>query len=198
MPLLLRSAAPGVVESAPPPVTGLVRAADRDPAQVAFDERMVGFFLEAAELFSVPKSVAAIYGICFASAEPLSFADLGARLELSQGSISQGLRFLREIGALKVVEVEARVGEEGGPAGRRREHFEPDLELRKLARRWLEQRLARQLQSGRTRLQAVRQALPATDPADAKRLKARVKSLETWHGKGRALVPVMKTFLQLT
>ena len=97
-----------------------------------------------------------------------------------------------------VVEVEARVGEEGGPAGRRREHFEPDLELRKLARRWLEQRLARQLQSGRTRLQAVRQALPATDPADAKRLKARVKSLETWHGKGRALVPVMKTFLQLT
>lgn len=196
MPLLFRAPAAGDVASAPPVATGLVRGFDRDPAQVAFDERMVGFFLEAADLFSVPKSVAAIYGICFASPEALSFADLAARLELSQGSISQGLRFLRDIGALKVVDGPERPGEEA--AGRRREHFVPDLELRKLARRWLEQRLARQLQSGRTRLQGVRQALPTTDPAAAKLLRARLKSLETWHGKSRALVPVMKTFLKLT
>ena len=67
-------------------------AADRPAERVEFEVAVVDFFVGAAHLLGVPKSVAAIYGIVFASAAPLSFADIAARLDLSQGSISQGLR----------------------------------------------------------------------------------------------------------
>ena len=67
----------------------------------------MAFFLEAADILGVPKSVAAIYGICFASPQPLGFSEIQARLDISAGSISQGLRVLREIGALKVADFAA-------------------------------------------------------------------------------------------
>ena len=77
---------------------GLVISTERPVEQAAFDAAVVDFFVDAAGLLGVPKSVAAIYGIVFASPEPLSFADIAARLDISKGSISQGLRILREIG----------------------------------------------------------------------------------------------------
>ena len=95
----------------------LVRPGDRPAAQVAFDESLVDFFVSAADLLGVPKSVAAIYGIVFASPVPLSFAEIEARLDISKGSVSQGLRVLREVGALKEVST----------AEDRAERFTPDL-----------------------------------------------------------------------
>jgi len=53
---------------------------------VKFEEQMVSFFVDAADLLGVPKSVAAIYGIVFASPEPLSFSKISARLNFSNGS----------------------------------------------------------------------------------------------------------------
>jgi len=176
--------------------SGLINPGQRPAAVVHFEETVVGFFLDAAEILGVPKSVAAIYGLCFASAEPLSFADINDRLDISQGSISQGLRVLREMGALRVVPVEATETGVASPETRRREFFTPDLELRKLASRWIEQRLEKQLQAGKGRLQAMKEAVPAD--ASARERKARLKYLESWHRQSRALVPVIKTFLKLT
>ncbi len=184
--------------------SGLVHAEGRSPEVVAFEESVVCFFLDAAEILGVPKSVAAIYGICFASPEPLSFADIDLRLEISQGSISQGLRVLRDVGALRVVpwlEMEERSpGMPGKPHRdtRRREFFAPDLELRKLAARWIEQRLERQLQAGIGRLQAMKDAIPTGGRESVKELKARLHYLESWHHQSRALVPIIRTFLKLT
>lgn len=82
------------------PASGLVLTGGR-PSEVAdFERAMVDFFVDAADLLGVPRSVAAIYGIVFASAVPLSFADIEARLDISKGSVSQGLRVLREVGAV--------------------------------------------------------------------------------------------------
>jgi hypothetical protein len=74
------------------------------PDAAAFEQAMGGFFMEAAEVLGLPKSVAAIYAVIFASPRPLCFADVETRLQLSKGSVSQGLRFLRQIGAIKVAE----------------------------------------------------------------------------------------------
>ena len=49
----------------------------------------MAFFWESAVLLGVPKSLAAIYAVCFASPEPLSFTDVRERLDISAGSISQ-------------------------------------------------------------------------------------------------------------
>jgi DNA-binding transcriptional regulator GbsR (MarR family) len=171
-----------------PAFASLVRADGRDADVVAFEQALVSFFIEAADMLGVPKSVAAIYGVCFAAPEPLSFGDIELRLDISRGSISQGLRVLREVGALKEVSGDAD----------RRELFTPDLELRKLADHWIEHRLSKQLTSGRGRLQAITKSLPATRNGDSKVLRARLKALQTWHDKTRALLPIVKTFLKLT
>ena len=170
----------------PPP--RLVLAGDRPAEAAAFEEAVVGFFLEAADLLAVPKSVAAIYGICFASAEPLSFADINARLDISVGSISQGLRVLRGVGALKEVST----------PGDRAERFEPDIELRKLIVHYLEERVERQLNSGRQRIREIKTSVPRRDPAAAKKLSLRVKSLDSWHTKSRAILPLVKGALRLS
>ncbi|MBI2814370.1 MAG: transcriptional regulator [Opitutae bacterium] len=166
---------------------GLVLPGGRAADVVAFEGAMVDFFVDAAELLGVPKSVAAIYGIVFASPVPLSFADIGSRLDISKGSVSQGLRVLREVGAVKEVSA----------AADRAELFEPDLEMRKMVQRFLENRLARQLEQGGTRLGQLAKTLPQGRNGDAAVLRARVKQLQNWNTKARALLPVVRTFLKL-
>lgn len=166
----------------------MVLPGDRPAGVVAFEAALVDFFVDAANLLGVPKSVAAIYGIVFASAAPLSFAEIESRLDISKGSISQGLRVLREVGALK--EVSSKTD--------RAELFTPDVELRKLIQRFLEQRLQKQLESGKSRLSGLQRSVPELKAADAETLRKRLKYLQAWHDKARALLPVAKTFLKLT
>ena len=165
----------------------MVRGRGRDVEMVAFEESVVGFFTEAADLLGVPKSVAILYGIVFASPHPLSFADIEHRLNLSKGSISQGLRVLREMGAIKEVSTEAD----------RAELFTPDTEMRRLVQRFLEQRLQKQLDAGKSRLTFLRHSVPDLARPDAETLRSRLKQLQTWHQKTRALLPVARTFLNL-
>ncbi len=171
-----------------PAALRLVRAGGRSADIVAFDESVTAFFFEAADLLGIPKSVAAIYGICFASAEPLSFSDVRDRLALSAGSISQGIRVLREVGALKVVTAPFD----------RREFFTPDMELRKLILRYVEQRVEKQLSSGRGRLQTIAKLIPVGEAESENILKDRLKALQGWHNKARSLMPIVKTAVRLT
>ena len=166
----------------------LVRGDGRAPDAVAFEVALVDFFVRGAELLGAPRSVAAIYGIIFASPEPLSFADIEDRLDISKGSISQGLRVLRNIGAIKVVDGN----------GSRRDYFAPDLELRKLVVRFLDERLQRQLADGSERLKQLSRAVPDSGADHNATLRERIRQLKNWHGKTRAVVPVIKTFLALT
>ena len=154
---------------------------------MAFDIAVVDFFVEAAGLLGVPKSVAAIYGIVFASPKPLGFADIVARLDISKGSISQGLRIMREIGAVKEISTEAD----------RVELFTPDLELRKLIARYISSRLQTQLAAGQKRLAAISNQVPSADLAHADLLRQRLNHLTGWHTKAQALLPVARTFLKL-
>lgn len=174
--------------SAPPTAPVAVRSGRRGEDLVAFEKAVVDFFVEAAELLAVPKSVAVLYGIVFASPRPLSFSDIEGRTELSKGSISQGLRVLREMGAIKEVST----------AADRTELFVPDLELRRLIQRFLEQRLKQQLDAGKTRLGVLQRALPELEKSETEILRARVKRLRSWHTKARALLPVARTFLNLS
>jgi len=170
-----------------PSSRGLVLAAGRAPEVVAFDEQVVDFFVSAADELGVPKSVAAIYGIVFASPLPLSFADIEQRLKISKGSISQGLRVLREMGALKEVSTSAH----------RAELFTPDLELRRLVARFLENRLEKQLSAGSHKLAALSRGVPGNS-GEAAELKKRIRSLSDWHTKATALLPLVRTVLKIS
>jgi HTH-type transcriptional regulator, glycine betaine synthesis regulator len=165
----------------------LVRHDGRSVEIVAFEEAVVTFFLESAALLGVPKSVASIYGICFASPEPLTFTEVKERLNISSGSISQGLRVLREVGALKIVRQEPD----------RQERFAPDMELRRLVKHFIEHRLQTQLASGENRLKAIARIVPRDDSGVNPVLKGRLSALQGWHDKTRAVLPLAKTFLMV-
>jgi DNA-binding transcriptional regulator GbsR (MarR family) len=168
--------------------SGLVLGEGRGAGVIAFENQVVDFFVSAAELLGVPKSVAAIYGVLFASPLPLSFAAISARLDLSRGSISQGLRALREIGAIKEVSTPAD----------RAELFTPDTEMRRLIAHFLESRVQQQLDSGKKRLAAFEPPLETYSSAEQRILKQRLAKLQRWHDRTRKLLPVIRTFLKLS
>jgi len=95
---------------------------------------------------------------------------------------------LREMGAIKEV---------SAPADRS-ELFTPDLEMRRLIQRFLEQRLQKQLDAGKSRLGDLQRALPDLEKSHAETLRSRIKQLQSWHEKARALLPIARTFLKLT
>jgi DNA-binding transcriptional regulator GbsR (MarR family) len=165
----------------------LVLADGRDPENVRFEVAVITYFVDAADLLGVPKSLAAIYGICFASPEPLSAAEIKQRIDISTGSVSQGIRFLTGIGALADV----------SKPGDRYSRYAPDIELRKLMLHYLERRVETQLDAGRQRIGDVKLAIPQQSHDAAKLLATRVEILEGWHTKSRALLPLMKGALRL-
>lgn len=67
-----------------------------------FETECATFFSEVVQVFGVPKSIGQIYGLLYASPEPLSFSDIVVRLKISKGSASQGLQLLRSLGAINV------------------------------------------------------------------------------------------------
>jgi len=93
-----------------PPDGGPPRAAAPSPAETEFEAAVVELFAQAADTLGIPKSVTAIYAVIFASPRPLSFADVEERLQLSKGSVSQGLRVLRDVGAIRAVDANEQSG----------------------------------------------------------------------------------------
>jgi DNA-binding transcriptional regulator GbsR (MarR family) len=162
-------------------------AMTRTAEVVAFEAAMVDFFVDAAEMFGLPKSVATIYGVVFASPEPLSFAEIEARVDLSKGSVSQGLKVLREMGALKEV----------SRADDRAERFVPDLELKALVSGFLRAKVLPQLAQGGARLPELKRrvgAIKSASPAERKALEHRLEKLNSWQHKGQAVIPIISKF----
>jgi DNA-binding transcriptional regulator GbsR (MarR family) len=161
-----------------------IGSGERTAETEAFEQAMVAFFVEAAEVFGLPKSVATIYGVVFASPEPLSFAEIEARVDLSKGSVSQGLKVLREMGALKEV----------SRAEDRAERFVPDLELKALVAGFLRTKVLPQLAKGGKRLdelQGLARKAGAGKSAHAKALTQRLEKLGAWQRKGQAVIPII-------
>lgn len=159
------------------------------PPLTAFELGIIDLFVRLADGLGLPKSVGEIYGLLYASADPLAFQDIIDRLKISKGSASQGLRLLRTTGAIKSVYV----------PGNRSDHFVPETELRALVTGFLREKVQPHLESGAARIEALQELVKsqiagARDPAAAKVLRGRVDKLNTWHRKGKAVVPLVTKF----
>jgi DNA-binding transcriptional regulator GbsR (MarR family) len=146
---------------------------------------MIDLFAQFFRILRQPKSVAAIYGLLFISARPLSMEDMMARLNISKGSTSQGLRFLRSLGAVKLVYVPAK----------RATHFQAVAELRNLATRFLRDQVMAHLDGEVDRLDhlgPLLQDLPAEDRAF---VRARIGILQSWGKKTRKFLPMILKIL---
>jgi len=159
----------------------------------AFETECIEFFAEIVQAFGVPRSIGQIYGLLFASNEPLSFSDIVGRLNMSKGSISQGLQLLRSLGAIHVATATTLAGKGDGEASRR-EYFEPELGLRRLMSGVLRERFDPAVRDGSTRLARLKDLAkdgPKPDPFYLER----VRQLETWRRKLKLTLPVLRAVL---
>src|ERR1041385_6256879 len=69
------------------------------------ETEIIDLFVQLSRLLGQPRSLAEIYGLLFISARPMAMDHLIERLRLSKGSASQGLKFLRNVGAVRMVYV---------------------------------------------------------------------------------------------
>jgi DNA-binding transcriptional regulator GbsR (MarR family) len=158
-------------------------------APTAFEADIVAVFADLVTLLGLPKSMGEIYGLIFASPEPLAFTDIERKLQLSKGTVSQGLRSLRELGAIQ------GVGEEG----ERREKWVATVELRQLIGTILRDRLVPYLERQDQRLAHAETELErdpvAADTAALATLRSRLGKLQKWQSRARTVLPVIGRML---
>src|SRR5687768_13148657 len=65
------------------------------------EQGVIDYFVHLFRLFNLPKTVGEIYGLLFSSDAPLNLDEIVARLHMSKGAVSQGLKLLRTYGALE-------------------------------------------------------------------------------------------------
>ncbi|MFT3828362.1 MAG: hypothetical protein QM691_01520 [Opitutaceae bacterium] len=175
-----------------PTSAGSTTAANTTPASPAGNgtltparREIVEVCADAVQQLGLARSVGQIFGVIYASPRPLAFADVVASLEISNGSASQGLRFLRELGAVRTVD---------DPEGRR-ELFVPETELRRLLAGVLKRRFREPLEAGVARLKRLEAQLAAEPEAEKEFLQQRVESLRTWHRKALRVLPLLQIAL---
>ena len=152
-----------------------------NPAEV----EVVQLFAQFSYALGQRRSVGEIYGLLFVSPQPLPFHDLKDRLQLSSGSTSQGLTWLRELGAVREVEL----------TGQRRTHYEAVAELRNLAGNFLRRQVATQFGDSGPRLERLTEHAQALTGEAREFALARVQLLKNWEGRARLALPLLTRLL---
>ncbi len=157
-------------------------------SQRAIQAQCIEIFVSAAAVLGVPRSIGEIYGVIFAAPRPLTFQEIVERLNLSKGSVSQGLRALRSLGAVRTAYV----------PGDRRDYFEPETELRNLVAGMLRDRINPHLEQAKDRLTRVQQQVTdggGLNADEAVVLRARLAKLESWRKKSALFLPLITKVL---
>ncbi len=159
------------------------RVRSKAPAQplTPFQRESIDLFVGAFSVLSLPRSLGEIYGLLYSSEEPLAFDDLVTRLDLSKGSVSEGLRLLRSLGAVNLVPIE----------GSRKDHFTAETSLRRLAGGYLRDRIEPYLRGGESRIELLRK-VSATDSERNDFQQKRINQLLSWHRFFARVLPVFK------
>jgi DNA-binding transcriptional regulator GbsR (MarR family) len=152
----------------------------------SYESGLVDIFADLAELFGNPKSYGQIYGLLFASEDPLSMEEIAQRLDISQGSISQGLRQLEAFGAV----VKERSN------GSRQALYTAKLEMKLLISGFLKERVIPRLESTESRVEELRNSLNS-QPSSLNSASARFRldRVAKWHRSARTLLPIARKIL---
>lgn len=164
------------------------KIAESDEDSNSLDElesELIELFTRMAQLVGLPKSIGQIYGLIYASPEPLNLDEVMSRLGISKGSASQGLKFLRSANAVRTVSV----------PGRRSDHYEPETSLRSLATGFLKEQIEPHLDHGLERLSRLRELAADPELQADDLLQERIQRLEKWHNRASSMMPWVLRFL---
>ena len=144
---------------------------------------VIDLFLNAANSFGLPKSYGQIYGLLFCWDQPLAMDEVMELLQISKGSASQGLRALRQLGAVSSVFA----------PGDRRDRYMAESRLRKLVGGFLREQADPHLEKGAARLKQIESLVNNIEDVGArKRGFRRHEILSGWHRQMNRLLPWVK------
>lgn len=143
------------------------------------ERELVQLFVGVADALALPRSVGEIYGLLFVSESPLCMDDCMTRLQISKGSVSQGLKALRAFGAVKTVYI----------PGSRKDYFVAETELRKMIGGFVKEQVRPHLESGSIQIAQIQGAM-GREYAAGSVVAERVSRLAGWHHKLEKSLPL--------
>jgi len=147
---------------------------------------MAGIFADLADLLGNPSSLGSIYGLLFASPEPLSMDEIVERLGISTGTASQGLRRLVELDAVVPNKTD----------GERVTRYSAKLELRPFVSMFLKQQLLPRLKNSAERLESLDSLVQSLPSETKKELNLRIERASKWHRRAMTFLPIVRRFLK--
>lgn len=150
------------------------------------EQQVIEFFADGVRVLGLPRSIGEIYGLLFISSKPLSLDDLVDSLGISKGSVSQGLRSLKTLGAIR----------EASQNGTRRTYYLPAVDLKRLAGGFIKEQIRPHLESGKTKLDLLSQTIERLeDPVRRDFARERVEKLDNWMRKSAQVLPILQKLL---
>ncbi len=146
---------------------------------------MIDLFIRGVQVLGLPKSIGEIYGLLFITAEPQPLDALVQRLHISKGSASQGLKFLRNLGAVQQTYV----------AGDRRDHYVAETALKKLVGGFVKGEVTPHMESGASRLEHLQELASKDRSPDGDFYRTRIAQIKRWRSRGGKLLALVEKFL---
>ena len=147
------------------------------------EDSILHLCVKLCAILGLPKSVGLIYGAVFVAREPMEAGQICRKLKISRGSVSQGLKFLKELGAIRPE----------GLNGNRAEHFVVEDHLRKAVETFVTKKIGpafEELGQEVVRLEGDPNLSLPTE------LKEKLETIRRWHSHGQLLLPLVSGFLK--
>ncbi len=145
----------------------------------AHEIELADFFVQMAGILGVPRSVAPIYALLYAANSALDFDQIQAKLGMSKGSVSQGLKFLRDHEMILAVKAK----------GVRRERWQPTPSLAASLVNLVRRQVLPALQQSTPALQRVFDG--AQTAGASPEVLERLSRLKRWNARALELFPLM-------
>lgn len=146
------------------------------------ESETIEYFVSFVQILGLPRSIGQIYGLLFVSREPLSMGDIMEQLEISKGSVSQGLNLLKDLGAISAIR----------KSNDRRELFEADFQVARIVNHFMTARLNPRLKSGEERLDSMISLASEQQFNDEDVVMGRLMALKKWQGRAKKVIPLVK------
>ena len=149
----------------------------------AMEDSVMDLCVRLCALLGLPKSIGLIYGAVFISPRPIEAGQICSKLGISRGSASQGLRFLKELGAIRSC----------GLNGNRAEHYEAEEHLRLALENFIVKKISPALgEIGRE----IEKLEKMNVESDQQGLAEKLDALKRWYKHGKLLLPIITGFLK--
>ena len=147
------------------------------------EDSILNLCAKLCSILGLPKSIGLIYGAVFVARDPIEAGQICRKLKISRGSVSQGLKFLRELGAIRVE----------GENGNRAEHFVVEDHLRKAVETFVTKKIAPAFEELGEEVVRLEKDPNLNLPQE---LREKLETIRRWHSHGQLLLPLVTGFLR--